>query len=125
MSDPEARWSAALTEDGHVEVNRLWRGVTDYHKIDAAFLISAEARKLAKLAAEQAEAYASPARLVRSTAVAEPEPETDADGEEAPPPPRARSRVRTRSAAPASCWKPCWRWAARACRSSATRALAR
>jgi DNA gyrase subunit B len=75
MSDREARWSAALTEDGHVEVNRLWRGVTDYHKIDAAFLISAEARKLAKLAAEQAEAYASPARLVRSTAVAEPEPE--------------------------------------------------
>jgi DNA gyrase subunit B len=76
MGDREAKWTAALTEDGHVEVNRLWRGVTDYHKIDANFLISAEARKLAKLAAEQAEAYTSPSRLVRTTAAAaEPEPE--------------------------------------------------
>jgi hypothetical protein len=49
-----------LTEDGHVEFLRHWRGVTDYHKIEAAFLISAEARKLARLAAEQAEVYAPP-----------------------------------------------------------------
>jgi DNA gyrase subunit B len=46
-----------------VEFLRHWRGVTDYHKIDAAFLISAEARKLARLAAEQAEVYASPAKF--------------------------------------------------------------
>jgi DNA gyrase subunit B len=84
MGDREAKWTASLTEDGHVEVNRLWRGVTDYHKIDAHFLISAEARKLAKLAAEQAEAYASPSRLVRTTATAaEPEPEVT-ENEEAP-----------------------------------------
>jgi hypothetical protein len=32
-------------------VERLWRGVTDvYHVIEASFLVSAEARKLARLA---------------------------------------------------------------------------
>ncbi|MDE1915796.1 MAG: DNA topoisomerase (ATP-hydrolyzing) subunit B [Sphingomonadales bacterium] len=64
--DREAKWTASLTPEGDVEVNRVWRGVTDYHKIEAQFLISAEARKLAKLAAEQAEVYAAPSRLVRS-----------------------------------------------------------
>jgi DNA gyrase subunit B len=75
---------AILTEEGDVEFLRLWRGVTDYHKIEAAFLISAEARKLARLAAEQAEVYQRP-RLVRSTAIAEPEPEAEeTEGEDAP-----------------------------------------
>ncbi|HWU02716.1 MAG TPA: DNA topoisomerase (ATP-hydrolyzing) subunit B [Novosphingobium sp.] len=86
-SDTEAKWSADLSEEGAVELRRVWRGVTDYHKIEAAFLISAEARKLARLAAEEAAVYASPVRLVRSTALAaEPEPEIEAgeDGEEAP-----------------------------------------
>jgi DNA gyrase subunit B len=75
-----------LTDEGHVEVRRVWRGVTDYHKIEAAFLTSAEARKLARLAAEQVEVYSAPSRLVRTTAAAaEPEPETEApEGEEAP-----------------------------------------
>jgi len=74
--DREARWRAALAEDGHVEINRLWRGVTDNHKIEASFLVSAEARKLAKLAAEQAEVYAGAARLVRGGSAEEaPEPE--------------------------------------------------
>ena len=75
-ADREAKWSAALTEDGHVEVYRTWRGVSDVHKIEAAFLISAEARKLARLAAENAEVYAGEARFVRSSAAsAEAEPE--------------------------------------------------
>ena len=84
-TDREAKWSAALTEDGHVEFNRVWRGVTDKHKFDAAFLISAEARKLARLAAEHADAYASPAKLTR-TAAAEPEAEVveEIEGEDAP-----------------------------------------
>jgi DNA gyrase subunit B len=124
MGDREAKWSAELTAEGDVDVRRLWRGVTDYHKIEAAFLISAEARKLARLAAEQAEVYASPARLVRSTAIAaEPEPEA-VESEDTPPPP-APPPMRTPSPAPASCWTPCWPRAARACRSPATRALAR
>ena len=69
--DREARWSARLSEDGTVEVERLWRGVTDHHKIEAAFLSSAEARKLARLAAENAEVYSGTARLVRASAAVE------------------------------------------------------
>ncbi|MGH6786085.1 MAG: DNA topoisomerase (ATP-hydrolyzing) subunit B [Novosphingobium sp.] len=81
--DPEASWSAALRDDGSVLLERAWRGVTDAHPIEAAFLTSAEARKLARLAAEQAEVYTAPARLVRAGAEPEPEPETAADdGEE-------------------------------------------
>ena len=64
--DGEAKWSASLTEDGNVEVERLWRGVTDHHKIEAAFLTSAEARKLARLAADNADVYEGVARLVRA-----------------------------------------------------------
>jgi len=86
--DTEARWTARLSPDGTVEIERLWRGVTDHHKIESSFLSSAEARKLARLAAENAETYAGVARLVRATAVVEPEPEapeTDADEEAAAP----------------------------------------
>jgi len=85
-ADREAKWEAVLTEAGHVEFLRHWRGVTDYHKIEAAFLISAEARKLARLAGEQAEVYATPAKFSRSTAVAaEPEPTVEeTEGEDAP-----------------------------------------
>jgi DNA gyrase subunit B len=83
--DREARWSASLREDGSVLIERVWRGVTDAYPIDANFLAGAEARKLARLAAEQAEIYAGVARLVRASA-AEAEPEAEAaapDGEEA------------------------------------------
>ena len=84
--DRDARWTAELTEDGAVMVKRVWRGVTDAYPIDAAFLVSAEARKLARLAAENVEVYASPVRLVRATAAAEeaPEPEVEATDEEVP-----------------------------------------
>ncbi len=44
--DHEARWSARLTEDGGVHFERLWRGVTDHHIVEASFIASAEARKL-------------------------------------------------------------------------------
>jgi DNA gyrase subunit B len=75
--DREARWSAELTEDGAVMVKRVWRGVTDAYPIEASFLVSAEARKLARLAVENADVYSSPVRLVRASAAAEevPEPE--------------------------------------------------
>ena len=85
--DREAKWSARLGEDGAVIVERLWRGVTDHHVIEASFLASAEARKLARLAAENVEVYAATARLVRAgTAEAEPETDVtdDAADEEAP-----------------------------------------
>ena len=63
MGDPEARWNAEIDADGIVRLKRLWRGVTDVHEIEPAFLTSAEARKLHKLAAEQAEVYVAPLRL--------------------------------------------------------------
>ena len=77
--DREARWSATLLDDGSVRVERLWRGVTDVYPIEAAFLISAEARKLARLAAEHADIYAAPARLARASAA---EPEVDGEAVE-------------------------------------------
>ena len=73
MGDPEGVWSAEERGDGTVLFKRVWRGVTDAHEIEAAFLSSAEARKLHRLAAEQAEIYASPVRLVKAGAAADAE----------------------------------------------------
>jgi DNA gyrase/topoisomerase IV subunit B len=81
LGDPEARWSARLTEAGNLEIERLWRGVTDHHKIEAGFLASAEARKLAKLAVENSEVYSATARFVRATAAAVEAEATDGDDE--------------------------------------------
>jgi DNA gyrase subunit B len=75
--DREARWSAYQRDDGTVVFERLWRGVKDVHEIDARFLVSTEAHKLHGLAAAQADAYASPVRLVRAGDVPD-EPEADA-----------------------------------------------
>ncbi len=59
----EARWSARLTEEGGIHFERLWRGVTDHHIVEASFISSAEARKLHTLAAEQAASFAQQAKL--------------------------------------------------------------
>jgi DNA gyrase subunit B len=85
-SDREARWQAALLDDGSVRVERLWRGVTDVFPIEATFLASAEARKLARLAGETADVYAGGARFVRAATaaeVAEPEQLDEAVDDEA------------------------------------------
>ena len=66
--DREARWTAAMGEEGAVVVNRVWRGVTDHHVIEGGFLTSAEARKLARVAGEQAEVYAAPSHLTKGAA---------------------------------------------------------
>jgi DNA gyrase subunit B len=66
QGDPEARWIARVTEDGGLHFERWWRGVTDHHIIEAAFLLSAEGRKLHALASEQASSYAVAAKLVPS-----------------------------------------------------------
>ena len=63
-TDLDATWTGTATPDGGYRLDRLWRGVTDVHPIDPAFLASAEARKLHALAAEQRDAYAQPASLV-------------------------------------------------------------
>ncbi|MFT3978007.1 MAG: DNA topoisomerase (ATP-hydrolyzing) subunit B [Sphingomonas bacterium] len=77
--DREARWSARLTGEGDVHFERLWRGVTDHHIIEAAFIASAEARKLHTLASEQAEAFASAAKLVPQKNVAQADAEDDGE----------------------------------------------
>ena len=81
--DPEARWSAELTAEGAVLVKRLWRGVTDAYPIEASFLSSAEARKLARLATENVEVYASPVQLVRAGSAVDEVAETGETGDEA------------------------------------------
>ncbi len=81
--DVEGKWTGRVAEDGGYHFERLWRGVTDHHIIEAAFLMSAEARKLHKLASEESASYETPARLVKSTAAtAEAEVEVDIDVEE-------------------------------------------
>ena len=73
--DSEGKWTGVVAEEGGYNFERLWRGVTDHHKIDASFLISAEAIKLHALAAEQAESYLTPAKLVKAGSE-----EDDSDG---------------------------------------------
>jgi len=84
--DPEATWTAQLTEEGSLHFQRLWRGVTDHHVIEAAFLSSAEARKLHGLAAEQIDSFASAVKLmpIKSAAVASEEPVENGDDEDLP-----------------------------------------
>ncbi|MAR55564.1 MAG: DNA gyrase subunit B, partial [Rickettsiales bacterium] len=67
MNDRDAKWSAEIGEDGHVRFHRVWRGVTDVHEIEGKFVDSAEARKLHRVAQENADVYTSPVRLVRGT----------------------------------------------------------
>ncbi len=80
QADSEGRWSGGVGAEGGYHLQRLWRGVTDHHIIDSAFLTSQEARRLHALAGEQAEAYASPSRLIaltKAAAVAEADGEDD------------------------------------------------
>jgi DNA gyrase subunit B len=81
-ADADARWSARVSEDGGYHFERWWRGVTDHHVVEAAFLLSAEARKLHGLATEQSESYLLPSKLVSSKAVAAAEAEAEAVAEE-------------------------------------------
>ena len=80
--DPEARWTGRIADDGSFELHRRWRGVTDVHRIDAAFVRSAEARKLQRVAAEQAENYARVSRLVSMKSAEKAETEAAADDED-------------------------------------------
>ena len=80
---PRRSGAPSSARDGTITFLRAWRGVTDAHLIEPGFVGSAEARKLHKLAQEQAEAYAAPARLTKSAAPS-------------PSPSRNRSPTRTR-----------------------------
>ncbi|KGB53501.1 DNA gyrase subunit B [Sphingopyxis sp. LC81] len=65
----EAKWTIVAVDGGYT-LEKRWRGVSDHHAIDAAFLASQEARRLHKLAAEQADTYAHPGRLVKGSSAA-------------------------------------------------------
>jgi DNA gyrase subunit B len=81
--DEASKWSGRVSEEGGYHFERLWRGVTDHHMIEATFLLSAEARKLHKLASEETDSYATPAKLVKASAAsAEAEPVIENEGDE-------------------------------------------
>lgn len=86
--DDEGAWSGRVSAEGGYHLERLVRGVTDHHIIEAAFLNSQEARKLDILAREQADSYAQAGRLItaRGAAAAAVQAEEPAgeDGEELP-----------------------------------------
>ncbi|MBY8829085.1 DNA topoisomerase (ATP-hydrolyzing) subunit B [Hephaestia mangrovi] len=79
--DAEARWTVSLSEEGGYHFERLWRGVTDHHIVEASFLVSAEARKLHALAAEQADSYATAGKLVRASDASASEIDDEDEGE--------------------------------------------
>jgi DNA gyrase subunit B len=83
LADTEGKWTGIISEEGGYHFQRLWRGVTDHHIIETAFLGSAEGRKLHTLATEQAPAYHSASRLVSAKAAAS--AEDSIEGEEATP----------------------------------------
>ena len=93
-------WTVGVAEDGGYYLQRRWRGVTDHHVIEAAFVGSAEARKLATLMAEAGASYARPGTLssigsAAAAAAAEPVEDNAESEDDAPqqdvPPAKARS----------------------------------
>lgn len=87
--DQDARWSVRMLESGPdqnktVQFSRVWRGVTDVHEIEGRFLTSTEAHKLHSIAADQADAYGAPVRLVKAGDASEAEADTasDEDGDD-------------------------------------------
>jgi DNA gyrase subunit B len=97
-ADPEAKWTANVAAEGGYHLERLWRGVTDHHIIEAAFLASQEARRLHALVAEQAESYAHVAQLVTlpKSAVAQVEVDDAEEGDEEAAAPSAKGVAVTR-----------------------------
>ena len=87
-ADPDGQWQGSLSAEGGYHLQRLWRGVTDHHIIEASFIASQEARRLHTLMAEVADNYATGSRLVpigkAPAAVEEPSAaELDAENEPA------------------------------------------
>jgi DNA gyrase subunit B len=92
----EAVWTVHAVEGGGYTLERRWRGVSDHHAVDAGFLASQEARRLHKLAQEQAETYTRPGRLVKAgSAPVEAEP-VDGEEEEVAAVPAAKANPVTR-----------------------------
>lgn len=84
VNDEEGKWTGRMSEEGGFHFERLWRGVTDHHLIEATFLGSAEARKLHALATEQAGSYLTASRLITAKTAAV-QAASNEDGEEETP----------------------------------------
>lgn len=83
--DAEGAWTGAMSEEGGFHFQRHWRGVTDHMVVEAAFLGSAEARKLHATVAEQVETYRHPSRLTTIKAMAaEDAASTSEEGDDLP-----------------------------------------
>ncbi len=86
-ADPEGNWQGILSAEGGYHLQRLWRGVTDHHIIEASFIASQEARRLHTLIAEVAENYAAGSRLVpisKASVIVEEPAEAQAEEEAEP-----------------------------------------
>tara|TARA_R110000782_G_scaffold78293_3_gene156000 strand:- start:203036 stop:205540 length:2505 start_codon:yes stop_codon:yes gene_type:complete len=68
--DQEGAWEGSMSEEGGYHFQRMWRGVTDHMVVEAAFLGSAEARKLHATVAEQVATYRQASRLITAKAAA-------------------------------------------------------
>ena len=99
VGDPEGQWTGEMATEGGYLLKRLWRGVTDAYIIEKSFLVSTEARKLATLAGEQAETYATVATLktLKKGATEEqaPEPTEGFEGEEQPAEAETKGKIIT------------------------------
>jgi DNA gyrase subunit B len=58
-----AHWTAEPAAEGGFALRRDWRGVTDHHIVDAAFLASPEAPRLHALASQEAASYRGNAKI--------------------------------------------------------------
>jgi DNA gyrase subunit B len=91
-ADPEGRWQGGLSEEGGFHLQRLWRGVTDHHIIEASFLTSQESRRMHALVEEEVETYATGATLITLAKNAVVEAPSEGASEEEEDAPVARTK---------------------------------
>jgi DNA gyrase subunit B len=61
----ERGWRGRITQDHGIRLSRMLRGVEEVRTLDGPVLRSGEARRLAHIAGQTREVYATPARMVR------------------------------------------------------------
>jgi DNA gyrase subunit B len=61
----EKGWTGRITQEHGIRLSRILRGVEELRTLDGAVLRSGEARRLANLANQHRDVYATPGRLVR------------------------------------------------------------
>jgi DNA gyrase subunit B len=61
----EKGWTGRITQEHGIRLSRILRGVEELRTLDGAVLRSGEARRLANLANQHSDVYATPGRLVR------------------------------------------------------------